>query len=352
MKPAAVEYFVCPRCKEALTLHILEADAEEVMEGRLACRRCDADYSITRGVPRFVSRGAYAASFGFQWDRFRTIQLDSINGTDESARTLHGTTGWTEPDYRSRLVLDAGVGAGRFAEIVAMRGGEVVGIDLTTAVDAAYLNIGRHPGVHLAQADIFAMPFRDDTFDLAYSIGVLHHTPDPAAAFGRVAAVVKPGGQLAVYMYARYGPDHYVVDAIRTVTTRLPLRVALALSATAIPLYYLYRLRAVGKLLHLFWPISVHPDWRWRWLDTFDSLTPRYQWKFLYPEVFRWFRAHGFRDIEIFNEPIRMRGTKIGEHVIDTREDRPMPEGASADGGRTAPADRGRVLQDSQPAGG
>ncbi len=351
MKPAALDIFVCPQCKGSLDLRVAAMDGPEVREGTLVCRSCGAGYAITRGVPRFVARGMYAASFGFQWNWFRTVQLDSSNGTDESARTLAATTGWTEADYRGRLVLDAGVGAGRFAEIAARHGAEVIGIDLTTAVDAAYLTIGRHERVHLAQADIFAMPFADDTFDLAYSIGVLHHTPDPAAAFERVAAVVKHGGQLAVYLYARYGPDHYIVDAIRAVTTRLPVPVALALSATAIPLYYLYRLRGVGKILHLLWPISTHPNWRWRWLDTFDSLTPQYQWKFLYPEVFRWFRSQGFSDIEIFDEPIRMRGTKTGMPVASSGHDVRIPVGGTDDGGRTAPTDRERVLQDAQPAG-
>ena len=57
-------------------------------------------------------------------------------------------------------------------------------------------------------------------------------------------------------------------------------------------------------------PISQHPDWRWRWLDTFDWYSPKYQWKVLYPEVFRWFQSNGFRDVELFDEPIRMRGSK------------------------------------------
>ena len=117
------------------------------------------DYAIGGGVPRFVDAGAYASSFGYQWNRFRTVQLDSVNGSWESARTLAATSGWTDEDYRGRLVLDAGVGAGRYAEVVADRGGEVVGVDLTRAVDAAYANVGRRPGVHLIQADIFAMPF-------------------------------------------------------------------------------------------------------------------------------------------------------------------------------------------------
>lgn len=312
MKRSALRFLVCPVCRDPLDLQVETEDRSEVLEGRLRSAGCGQDYPIVRGVPRFVDSGAYASSFGYQWNRFRRVQLDSTNGSRESESDLQATTGWTADDYRGRLVLDAGVGAGRFAEVAANMGGEVVGVDLTNAVDAAYANVGSRPRVHLVQADIFAMPFRDATFDLAYSIGVLHHTPDPRAAFARVAAMVKDGGGLAVFLYAGYGPGYRSSDLIRKITTRLPTRLMLALSAVSIPLYYPYRVPVLGKLLGLVGPISPHPNWRVRWLDTFDWYTPQYQWKLLYPEVFRWFRASGFHDVEVFDEPIRMRGVKDG----------------------------------------
>jgi len=312
MKTAVLRFLVCPVCRVDLRLSSHVEDRGEILEGRLTCTACGAEYSITRGVPRFVPSGAYASSFGFQWTRFRTVQLDSYNGTDQSAREFASTTGWGVETCRGRVVLDAGVGAGRFAEVVAAMGAEVVGVDLTTAVDAAYLNIGQRARVHLVQADIFALPFRDGTFDLAYSIGVLHHTPDPRAAFARVATTVRKGGEVAVYLYAGYGPWFRGSDLLRRVTTRLPLRVMFWLSAAAVPLAFVYRVPVVGRLLRLAVPISLHPDWRWRWLNTFDWYTPTYQWKLLYPEVLRWFREEGFGEVEVFDDPIRVRGAKAG----------------------------------------
>ena len=317
MKLSALDVFVCPVCKGALRLKTPPPDGGgEVIDGTLECLACRAPYAIVRGVPRFVRSGSYASSFGRQWQWFRTVQLDSSNGTGTSARALRETTGWTSEQLNGRLVLDAGVGAGRFAECASAAGATVFGIDLTEAIDAAYLNVGTRPNVHLAQADIFELPFLANTFDMAYAIGVLHHTPDPAAAFGRVAATVKQNGQFAVYVYARYGPDNRGSDVIRKVTTRLPMQVMLALSSVAVPLYWLYRVPGLGKVLGLAAPISMIPNWRWRWLDTFDWYTPKYQWKYLYPEVFRWFRSNDFREVQLFDGPIRMRGVKAGRMDI------------------------------------
>jgi len=324
VKIAAIDVLVCPSCKERLSLHVASRLGVEIVEGSLACGGCATRYPIRGGVPRFVPEGTYAQSFGSQWNWFRTVQLDSLNTTAASERALHATTGWSDDEYRGRLLLDAGVGAGRFAEQAAAKGAQVFGVDLTTAIDAAYRNIGTHDNVHLIQADIFALPFRAHSFDLAYSIGVLHHTPDPPTAFARVAETVKSGGRFAVYLYARYGSSHAASDLLRMVTTRLPLRMMWLLASIAIPLYYLYRLPAIGKALRLALPISMESNWRWRWLDTFDWYTPTFQWKYLYPEVYRWFRDAGFEDVELFDGPIRMSAQKAStmESLIDSDRSR------------------------------
>ena len=310
MKHSSLQVYACPSCRSSLSLRVDRESGGEIHEGRLTCCACGSVYPITNGVPRFVASGEYASSFGPQWHWFRTVQLDSATGGTESAETFRATTGWTRADLEGRRVIDAGVGAGRFAEVAASMGGEVFGVDLTEAVDAAYANLSHRPNVHLAQADLFRLPFRDGAFERAYSIGVLHHTPSPPEAFGRVARCVAEGGQLAVYVYARYGPGHHASDLLRRLTVRVPPRLLLAASAAAVPLHYLYRTPGLGRIFALMLPLSPHPHWRWRWLDTFDWYSPKYQSKYLYPEVFAWFRTNGFSDIELFDDPIRMRGTR------------------------------------------
>lgn len=332
MKQRLLDFLVCPICKGRLSLKPVMVDGVEVMEGSITCGDCRAHYQISQGVPRFISKRTYADSFGYEWHHFGTLQLDSANGTRESQTAFTRKTGFTAEHVRGLLVLDGGVGAGRYAEVVAEWGGEVVGVDLTRAVDAAFENLSRRPGVHLVQADIFALPFRNETFDIAYAIGVLHHTPVPGTAFERVAATVKKGGQFVIYVYHAGGLARHFSDAIRLLTTRLPCPVMYIASIAAVPLYYLYRLPLVGRVLQTLMPISFHSRWRWRWLDTFDWYSCQYQWKHTYPEVLGWFRTAGFTDLYAADEPICIRGVKTepmtqgrseyfdGSHGTSTRQ--------------------------------
>jgi hypothetical protein len=66
----------------------------------------------------------------------------------------------------------------------------------------------------------------------------------------------------------------------------------------------------VGRLLQTVLPIAPHPDRRWRWLDTFDWYSPRCQFKHTFFEVYEWFRRAGYTEVQIFREPICMRGVR------------------------------------------
>ena len=80
-------------------------------------------------------------------------------------------------------------------------------------------------------------------------------------------------------------------------TPRLPKRWLLRLSRAAIPLYHVHRIPLLGRVTRVALPVSLEPDPEWRWLDTFDWYSPRFQWKHGAREVEGWFREAGLTDV-------------------------------------------------------
>lgn len=274
------------------------------------CPACRAEYPIVDNVGRFVSSEHYTGSFGYQWNTFAKAQLDSANGTTRSRDTFVEKTGFSLASLAGARVLDAGCGMGRFAEVCAVAGAEVHAIDLSTAVEAAARNLGHLPNVSFYQADIMNLPFADGSFDAIYSLGVLHHTPDTRRAFLSLTRLLKPGGRIAIWVYATRLRLMFGGELLRLVTPRLPKPVLLRASRVAIPLYYLHRIPVLGRATAAVLPTSVNPDPEWRWLDTFDWYSPRYQWKHTYDEVEGWFREAGLVDIGREPFPVSVRGVR------------------------------------------
>src|SRR5258705_12087780 len=109
--------------------------------------------------------------------------------------------GWMAPvgrdAFAGRRVLDAGCGKGRHLRLAAAFGAkEVIGVDLGPAVDAAARNTVDLDNVHVVQGDLTRPPFRRESMDLIYSIGVLHHLPEPEAGFRALAPILRPRRRL------------------------------------------------------------------------------------------------------------------------------------------------------------
>jgi SAM-dependent methyltransferase len=301
MKLALLQWLRCPRCQSCLSL----------AGSMLACGN-DHAYPVRDGVPRFVPDAAYTDSFSYEWQRFRTTQLDSHTARTDSRDRLQASLNFPLEELRGKLVLDVGCGVGRFGEIVHNYGGCYVGVDYSLAIDAAQSNIGHLDDVYLIQADLFALPLVSDVFDLVICLGVLHHTPDPRRAFGSLPRMLKPGGALSVTVYDA-GNKVYVMNSRfwRRLTTRLPRRWLHALSYAAVPLYYLWTLPLVGWLLRSVAFISLERDWRWRVLDTFDWYSPRYQSWHTHHEVFGWYKENGLVEVEVLAPSVSQIGRKL-----------------------------------------
>lgn len=310
MRAELLKWLQCRRCGSGYVPSASAVDGPEIISGELRCC-CPQGVPVLKGIPRFVPSEQYTASFGFEWTRHRQTQLDSFTGRGESARRLRESSDFPLDELCGKLVLDAGCGAGRFAEVVADHGGTVVGVDLSLAVEAASRNLAGRENVHLLQADLHELPFAEGTFDVIYSLGVLHHTPSPERAFMALPGLLKPGGKISITVYSSYQKIFvYNSRFWRAITTRLPRRVLYYLCFSAVPLYYLYRIPVLGDLMKMFFLISLHPDWRWRVLDTFDWYSPAYQHWFTHHEVFQWFDRAGLRNVKVLPAAVSLIGER------------------------------------------
>jgi SAM-dependent methyltransferase len=308
-----LDLLCCPADRGELTL-LDETSADT----SLRCGRCGRSYPVRSGIPRFVSGDQYAGNFSHEWTLHRRTQLDSARSA-LSERTFTEKTGWRAEDVRGRVVLDVGCGMGRFADVVLRWGGRVVGVDLSYAVDSARSNLAHQEGFTAIQASVFDLPFRPESFDLIYSIGVLHHTPDTRRAFHCLPPLLRPGGTIAIWVYSLHAyPPEGIEERrdriLRTVTTRMPSRLlhvlCRGLCLARVPFRPLWHMLLPGFVFHAFPKTHGYESHDWRVLDTFDWYSPRYQFKHSYPEVFRWFREAGLVNIDLLDADVAVRGDK------------------------------------------
>jgi ubiquinone/menaquinone biosynthesis C-methylase UbiE/uncharacterized protein YbaR (Trm112 family) len=300
--------FLCdPYTKEPLELEIYSSEGDEILTGKL--RSKTNAFDIRNGIPRFVESEFYSDSFGFQWNRWATVQFESENkGTSMEGVTLAKFLKFSKfkkDKIKDKLVLDVGCGSGRFADIALSFGANVIAIDYSSAIDAAKNNLKNYSNLLLIQGDALRLPLVDNIVDFAFSVGVLHHTPAPEKAVNEVHRVLRCNGEFALRVYSESG--FYRSKSITF--WRTLFKVLRPVFKFYPPLIYAYSASAIGcyakryaffsKILQKFFPINIWlPDFKWTVLDTFDAVTPTYQSGHTPDEMQNWLENANFEHIE------------------------------------------------------
>ena len=247
---------------------------------------------------------------------FSTCSTRFVYKSGFSEKRFQTITGWTPAALRGKRVLDAGCGAGRFAEIAIRYGARLIAFDLSSAVDACAETL-RDADLWLAQASIFEPPFNHGMFDYVYCIGVIQHTPDPQRAIRSLCDLVRPGGQIGLWIYEKNWKAYVGTTgfkyALRFITKRLPRKSQVRLSEILVrALYPIVKLcrhagffgRVVTRLLpvaaaHLHDIDLSDADLRtWIILDTLDMYSPAFDQPQRYSDVVAVLREKGFGNIQ------------------------------------------------------
>jgi SAM-dependent methyltransferase len=322
MKPELLKILACPDCGGALA-PVDAAPAAEIENGTLRCDACGKTVPVVRNVPRFVPAENYAANFGFQWNRFRKTQLDSHSGVPISRNRFFFSSEWTADELKGRRVLDVGCGAGRFAEIALSTGAEVVALDYSSAVDAAWSNLGANPRLSVVQGDIYRLPFKPGSFDYVYCFGVLQHTPDVERSFLSLVPLLDERGKLAVDMYPKLLLNHlWPKYWFRGLTKRMDPQRLFRWVERMVPALlpvsdFLSRIPVAGRKLRWAVPVTNYrldyPSltkqqlYEWAVLDTFDMFGPAFDQPQSAETLESWFGRAGLRNVRVFR-----RGQLIG----------------------------------------
>jgi SAM-dependent methyltransferase len=133
---------------------------------------------------------------------------DKFRKTAEEIYLKMRLLGIPEQEYRNRRILDCGCGTGEFTCWYAAQGNHVTAVDLSgPSLEQAKVYAEQYDlsdQIDFVRMSVLDLEFADDSFDLVYSYGVLHHTPDPARGFKNMVRVCKPGGIIIVSVYSRY----------------------------------------------------------------------------------------------------------------------------------------------------
>ena len=279
----------CPDCCGKFICHGDKINSQgSIVDGELVCEVCDMHYPIVRSIPRFIPMENHATSFGYQWNLLKATKVATYSQTLQSEKRFYAETGWSQDDMKDNWILDAGCGNGRFLEVCSRADCQVVGVDTSSAIDAAGGLFGERENVHLVQASIYHLPFAPGAFDKCYCIGVIQHTPDPKKSIRALPKLVKANGQVALTIYEKkpwtllYG-KYLLRPLTKRIKQQRLLTIIKCMSLVFFPLTeILYRLPVLNAFFKFLIPyanevhrrdLSMKQRYEWAILNTFDMLS-------------------------------------------------------------------------------
>ncbi len=242
------------------------------------------------------------ADFGEQWTRYPDNDgfFGSVELFDDIFNPLLSAS-----DVRGCRVADIGAGTGRFVRILAAAGAsQVVAVEPSDAFHVLRSNTqtDRDRIVYLHTTGDRLPPSGD--LDYVFSIGVMHHIPDPAPVAAAAFGALRPGGTFAIWLYGREGNALYlaIASSLWWFTRRLPHRGLDLFVQTLYPAFWLYmtacrwcRLPLAEYMRRVMVPLTPTK----RRVVIYDQLNPAYAKYYTREEAGALLMRQGFVDVQL-----------------------------------------------------
>ncbi|HYZ39803.1 MAG TPA: class I SAM-dependent methyltransferase, partial [Stellaceae bacterium] len=212
---------------------------------------------------------------------------------------------WTAPlapqDWHGKVFLDVGCGMGRnsyWPLKYGAAGGVAVDVD-ERSLEAARRNLKCFPQVQVMRASAYDLPF-EDRFDLAFSIGVIHHLERPKQALATMVRAVKPGGRVLIWVYGRENNRWlvFLLDPLRRMLlSRLPIGLTHHLSLY--PTVLLWVLLRLGVRPIEYFRLLKRFDFAHLRAIVFDQMLPRIAHYWPRETVARMMADAGLEDVRL-----------------------------------------------------
>ncbi|MDC1205110.1 methyltransferase domain-containing protein [Salibacteraceae bacterium] len=336
MKTDLLNYLKCPLTGEDLILDRIESQHDsEIINGTLISVKSKKEYKIENGIPNLiidysekVELTANQFSFehlevGEHLQEARKIEEDILlfflkTGIDSSVYELEGIDisglqsykeiGY-EPNWsflKDKVIVDAGAASGRFARLVAPHCKKLILLDIGNHLYKAQEELRKYDHVHFVKCNLVKPPLMESSIDFIYSIGVLHHTPDPKQSFLSLASSIKEDGSFSLWVY----PPEYWSHPIKAFVSKLIRGILLQFPFTIQQKFIKNILLPIGRfqmkiakskaLKLLFAPLFIlniprHENKDEMLATIIDYYTPQFIFTYTNNDISNWFTEAGLK---------------------------------------------------------
>jgi SAM-dependent methyltransferase len=251
-------------------------------------------------------------SFGEEWSKFSSFSAAEIKEAGDQYFDIVNE----KIANADTMVLDVGCGTGRWSKYLAPRVKFIEAIDPSDAVFSAAQLTKEDDNIRISHASVDRIPFADASFDLVFSLGVLHHIPDTQKAMEQAVAKVKPGGYFLVYLYYALDGRGAAFKALfrlsilfRKIISKMPSGLK-KFTCDVIAIFVYMPFIALARFLRVLAPksngykkipLSYYADKSWNIIrnDALDRFGTPLEQRFTKQQIVTMMEASGLNDVQV-----------------------------------------------------